>query len=373
MIRLLHTADLQIGKTFHWVDERNRALLRERRLTSLKTIGELAADPGQPVDAVLIAGDFFDSNSVEERDVVQACLRLAEIPCPVVIIPGNHDHGGPDSVFRSLRWKRNCPDNVDVALDTAARVLLDGRLVVLPAPLLHRHEVEAVTRSLIAELGAEHPGAVRVGLAHGSVHGFDSETDLRNEVELSVIERARLDYLAIGDWHGTLATTDPRAWYSGTPEPDRFKDNDSGNVLRVEIDGPGQAPRVEKIDVRQSEWVMHQVDLAGPEDVAALQGWFQALPTDSLVRLVHSGTLTLSDLQEYEQVLADATGRLLHLRLRGPGIVPEPDEDELQAVATEGYVKTAIDRLLAASEGSQTHTEADALLLLHRLHVQQSA
>jgi len=370
MIRLLHTADLQIGKTFHWVDERNRALLREQRLTSIKVICDLATSKEHPVDVVLIAGDFFDSNSVEERDVVQACERLRSLPCPVVIIPGNHDNGGPDSVFRSPRWLRNCPDGVDVALDTNPRVLLEGRLVVLPAPLLQRHEVGAVTDSWCAEDGAEFEGAVRVGLAHGSVHGFDSETELRNEVKLEVVAGARLDYLAIGDWHGTLSTQDPRAWYSGTPEPDRFKDNDSGNVLRVEIDAPGAMPRVEKIDVCQSRWVMHQADLGGSDDVAAMQAWFQELPADSLVRLEHAGTLSLTELEEYEQVLADARGRLLHLRLRGPGIVPEPSEDELVAIATEGYVKTAVDRLLEAGQGSESTREADALQLLHRLHTQ---
>ena len=38
-------------------------------------------------------------------------------------------------------------------------------------------------------------------------------------------ERARLDYLALGDWHGTLEIA-PRTWYAGTPEPDRFRANE---------------------------------------------------------------------------------------------------------------------------------------------------
>ena len=115
---------------------------------------------------------------------------------------------------------------------------------------------------------------------------------------------------------------------------------------------------------------MHQADLGGSDDVAAMQAWFQELPADSLVRLEHAGTLSLTELEEYEQVLADARGRLLHLRLRGPGIVPEPSEDELVAIATEGYVKTAVDRLLEAGQGSESTREADALQLLHRLHTQ---
>ena len=53
---------------------------------------------------------------------------------------------------------------------------------------------------------------------------------------------ARLDYLALGDWHGTLEIA-PRTWYAGTPEPDRFRANDAGNVLLVELDEPGAPAR----------------------------------------------------------------------------------------------------------------------------------
>ena len=41
-------------------------------------------------------------------------------------------------------------------------------------------------------------------------------------------------------WSGPLSST----WYSGTPEPDRFKDNDAGNVLHVTITAPGEEPVV---------------------------------------------------------------------------------------------------------------------------------
>ena len=54
---------------------------------------------------------------------------------------------------------------------------------------------------------------------------------------------ARLDYLALGDWHGTRRI-DARTWYSGTPEPDRFKANEPGNVLQVDIARAGAEPIV---------------------------------------------------------------------------------------------------------------------------------
>ena len=82
-------------------------------------------------------------------------------------------------------------------------------------------------------------GALRVGLAHGSVAGrLPDDADAANPIAADRATGARLDYLALGDWHGTLEIA-PRTWYAGTPEPDRFRANDAGNALLVELDGPG--------------------------------------------------------------------------------------------------------------------------------------
>ena len=63
--------------------------------------------------------------------------------------------------------------------------------------------------------------------------------DAANPIDGERAARARLDYLALGDWHGTLEIA-PRTWYAGTPEPDRFRANDAGNVLLVELDDAGR-------------------------------------------------------------------------------------------------------------------------------------
>ncbi len=40
--------------------------------------------------------------------------------------------------------------------------------------------------------------------------------------------------MALGDWHGRKQIG-PRTWYSGTPEPDAFQDNDPGHALIVAL------------------------------------------------------------------------------------------------------------------------------------------
>ena len=78
-------------------------------------------------------------------------------------------------------------------------------------------------------------GALRIGLAHGSVQGFGSAGEANVPIDPARVKSAGLSYLALGDWHGTTRISD-RAWYSGTPEPDGFRDNDPGNALIVRVD-----------------------------------------------------------------------------------------------------------------------------------------
>src|SRR5690606_13789875 len=113
---------------------------------------------------------------------------------------------------------------------------------VLAAPLTQRQTHVDLTAAFDSLPSS--PGLLRIGLAHGSVEGILQEgIDSPNPIAQDRATRAGLAYLALGDWHGTKRINE-RTWYSGTPEQDRYKDNDSGNVLLVEIDTPHALPRV---------------------------------------------------------------------------------------------------------------------------------
>ena len=80
-------------------------------------------------------------------------------------------------------------------------ILKDGKLAVLPAPLLRRHESIDVSDALDTMVSPV--GAVRVGVAHGSVKNrLPERSEATNEIADDRVQRARLDYLALGDWHG---------------------------------------------------------------------------------------------------------------------------------------------------------------------------
>jgi DNA repair protein SbcD/Mre11 len=87
-VKLLHTSDWHVGKA---IRGRSRAAEHRAVLAEIATVAER-----ESVDAVIVAGDLFDTSSPTaeaERIVYRALLDLAAGGRPVVVIAGNHDSG----------------------------------------------------------------------------------------------------------------------------------------------------------------------------------------------------------------------------------------------------------------------------------------
>jgi len=94
----LHTADWQLGKPFARIeDEQKRAIVRQERIAVLGRLAVLVQE--QQAEFVIVAGDLFDSPSPDKATVSAACAAIGALKVPVYAIPGNHDHGGPGSVW----------------------------------------------------------------------------------------------------------------------------------------------------------------------------------------------------------------------------------------------------------------------------------
>lgn len=378
MIRFIHTADLQLGMPFNWVSGDAGSQLRQYRLDVIDRILALAEE--RQAQFILIGGDLFDANSVEGRVIAQACEKFAQTQLPIFVIPGNHDHdGGPDCVFRRSLFVSHKAVNMHVLLNPEPFYLREHNTLILPAPLKRRHAVGDTTTHITSGFGRElSEDAYRIGLAHGGLPWFggDADGEATNAISQDRAQQGDLDYLALGDWHSTKQIDD-KTWYSGAPEPTTFRQPDSGNVLFVEIPEPGHAPQVEAIAVGRTRWVQHEAVLSGEADLAALQAWLDSLdaPLDTLLRLSLSGSLSYAGLAELETLLTGYRAKLLHLRDRGDGVIPTPTSEEIDAIASDGYLRQTVERLrsaAAASDESDTVAE-DALLLMYRLRVQREA
>lgn len=261
MIHFLHTADWQIGTRFGQFGPEEAALLGEARFETVERIAALAAE--RQVQAVLVAGDVFDQQTVSDKVIRRLFGALAGFSGPWIMIPGNHDAGLAESVWTRAAVLGCIPANVQVCLKPMAIAL--GDCTVLAAPLTQRHTLDDVTA--VFDDMVTPAGMIRIGLSHGCVaERLPDGIDATNPIAADRCERASLDYLALGDWHG-MFRVDGRTWYSGTPETDRFTNNDSGMLLEVRVAAPGSVPEVTPHPISRYRWQRWDETLAVASDV----------------------------------------------------------------------------------------------------------
>ncbi|KXU87138.1 metallophosphatase [Caballeronia megalochromosomata] len=360
-VKLLHTADWQIGEAFGQFEIDEATLLGAARIESVKTVAKLAAE--RAVDIVVVAGDVFDQQDVQDHIVRRMFDAMGAYAGRWVLIPGNHDAAKVESVWTRAAKLKCIPQNVIVATKPQTLLFHDLKLALLCAPLVQQNTFEDTTEFFDAEESPE--GYCRVGLAHGSMQGVLAEDiDSPNPISSTRAETARLDYLALGDWHGTKAIN-ARTWYAGTHEPDRFKDNDRGNALIVTLGSPGVAPEVETVKTGKYTWRRLERVVSQPTDVELLEAELADCTEAHVVRIAVSGTVDISTREAIEEVISKLRARSAALRVE-IDLTTRPSQAEIAALGSQGgYVAKVVDRLNALqSDPSQAKAAADALAAL---------
>ena len=223
-LTLLHTADVHLDTCPQGTTEPPSAH------RAFEAIIDRALDV--EVDVVLIAGDLFDHNRVDDATISFAQRQLRRLHCPAVILPGNHDCLHPNGVYRRHDFSAAC-GNVRVITE------LDGQAIAFPELdlLVWGRGMEAHEPDFhpLAHIPARHDGRWHVAMAHGFFYE-DFETPERSSPILAAeICQTGWDYVAMGHKHVTAdhSQGDVAAWYPGTPLPD-WSSAPPGHVLLVE-------------------------------------------------------------------------------------------------------------------------------------------
>ena len=275
-MKFLHTADWHIGKTLKRHDrlEEQRAVLGE--------IVRIAEE--HQVDAVLIAGDVYDSvapSAQAQRLVVHALLRLRQTGAEVIAIAGNHDHAPTFDAYRPLMGVAGItlvgaarpPDRGGVIRFRARTAGEDVQLAVLPflTPRYAVRAAELVTqtpaqnvrayddqiRRLVDALTSEFSGdTVNLAMSHltciGGIFG-GGERAAQSIFEYSVpaaIFPVSAHYVALGHLHRrqSLPAHCP-VHYSGSPLAVDFGEQDNTSVVCLVEASPSTPARVTDIPV----------------------------------------------------------------------------------------------------------------------------
>ncbi|MEU7320645.1 exonuclease SbcCD subunit D [Streptomyces griseoviridis] len=320
-MRLLHTSDWHLGRSFHRVDMLGAQAAFVTHLVT--TVREHA------VDAVVVAGDVYD-RAVPPLAAVElfddALHRLAGLGVPTVMISGNHDSArrlgvGAGLIGRAgihLRTEPSACGTPVVLADAFGDVALYGLPYLEPALVKgefgvakagHETVLAAAMERVRADLATRPAGTRSVVLAHAFVTGgepSDSERDITvggvAAVPAGVFDG--VDYVALGHLHGCQTLTD-RIRYSGSPLPYSFSETAHRKttwLVDLGADGSVTAERVDCPVPRALARLRGTLEelLADPELTRHEDAWVEATltdavrPADPMARLLERFPHTLS-------------------------------------------------------------------------------
>lgn len=367
-MRLLHTSDWHLGRSFH------RVGMLEAQAAFLDHLVEVVR--AESVDAVVVAGDVYD-RALPAVDAVtlldDALARLVAAGATVVLASGNHDSArrlgfgsrllqaaglhvrtdprrvgdpvllvdryGPVAVYPlpylepALVADGLVVDGPVVDGLVVDGLVVDGLVVDGPPPGTpspspspsparvpgHEAVLAAASRAARADLAAQPAGTRSVLAAHAFVVGgtpSDSERDISvggvQAVPAGVL--AGFDYVALGHLHGRQDLA-PEVRYSGSPLAYSFSEHAQrkGSWL-VEL-GPRGLDRVDAVDAPV------------PRPLALLRGRLQDLLADPALA-AHEGSwcqVTLTDPARPREAMERVRSRFPHaleLRFDPEGLLP---------------------------------------------------
>jgi exonuclease SbcD len=300
-MRLLHTSDWHLGRSFHRVSLLDaQAAFLDHLVRTVET---------RRIDAVLVSGDVYDRAlpSLPAVELFDSVLhRLADLGVPTVIISGNHDSARRLGVAAGLIERAGVHLRTDLETCFRPVVLEDehGEVAVYGIPYLEpglvRETLEAERADHAAVLGAaldlvrtelslHPPGTRSVVLAHAFVTGgepSDSERDITAggvaSVPVSVFDG--IDYVALGHLHGCQAVTE-RVRYSGSPLAYSFSEYLHTKVMLIVELGRDGSVATERIMCPVPRPVLRlrgrlEELLALPEHPAHQEAWIEVTLTD---------------------------------------------------------------------------------------------
>jgi len=288
-MRFLHTADWHVGKPLRG---RSRA---DEHARALDEVARIAIEG--KVDAVLVAGDVFDSPAPPpeaEKLVYDFLARMLAERVACVVIAGNHDHprklGALAALLEGLRihirpevrppedggvvtiTSRDGSERAKIAVlpFVPERRVVDACLVMGPENAWYEEYARRVEQVLAALVKGLTPATVNVVLAHLLVDGARRGTGER-ELHLGQVYGVNpqqlpssVQYIGLGHLHRPQEIAAPsRTFYAGSLLELDFGEKEQDKRVVVFEARPGRPASVESVPVAAGRRLR---DLAGTLD-----------------------------------------------------------------------------------------------------------
>lgn len=355
-MRFLHSADLHLDSPLRSQALRNpdlAATLRSATRSALARIVDAAIT--HQVDALLLAGDIFDSGVIDvtSRAALAAELgRLGRAGIPAVLIRGNHD-----ALLDMERFGPVAENAVLLSADNPTFQI--GQAAIHGLGFTARH----TSGSMLPQYPAPIPGLINVGLMHTSLGGAEGHDRYAPCAEADLLAHG-YDYWALGHIHQRFERRSGRALavMPGIPQGRSIREDGNGTATLVEIDQNGV--RATEVPIALLTFRRAEVDLAGSEtqagQIAALSTALRGLSKSEgkvAVRLVlrHAGALAGST--AFARALADeAAEQVDDIHVEAVRFAPD-------AARTDSGVLSEMAALMAQDAATPGFRDEAAMLL----------
>jgi len=280
MIKILHLADLHLGRSHSYLEDKAADRMKEADGV-LGRVAEYVLGERADVDVVVIAGDLFESYRPEESlvwEAIRALKTLVDAGKTVITLPGNHDelsyhacvyntHADkwPGILVTSPGWTRVATVSSEegpchfYGLAYQAGVTADVLETSVPLESDGRH----------------------VALVHASVDLPSKDRSIHTTSK--DLEKLNVDYVALGHVHvpKTFRMRRGLAVYPGLIEGSGFDDPGCGGLVLVGL-GEG-APNIEEVPLGTRRIETASIDLSHVDDEDALSKEISARADSELI------------------------------------------------------------------------------------------
>ena len=248
-MKIIHCADLHLDSKM--TANLDRARAKERKVEILNTFSRMVDYAAtNSVEAILIAGDMFDTNNISA--LARNTVRDAIISNPGIdfyYLKGNHDR---DNFLSSLD---ELPDNLRLFSDSWTSYNLEDH-IVLSAIELTAANSGSYINSLVLD-----PGMLNIVMLHGQ----EAESTVKDKAEiinLKELKNKNIDYLALGHIHSYKeAPIDGRGvyCYPGCLEGRGFDELGTHGFVLLDVDGDSH--RMDRKFIQFADRQLRQLDV----------------------------------------------------------------------------------------------------------------
>lgn len=246
MIKIFHTADIHLGAKFGWLNNKSSDF-RKKLLQSFENVVNKTIE--HKCNIFILAGDLFDTpypNKTTIAFVQNQIQKLNNNRIYSILIPGNHDYSEDNLIYKKLKFDN--PFNF-VFLENKPQGfhINEFNLTIYSSGKFDKSDIPEFQKKINVDNSNK-----KILVLHS---GFDIGQNDKSVLTKEDIESLQCDYIALGDWHGTLdvSTKETKAWYPGSIEPLAIDQKNSGNALIIDI---SEETKIEEIKI--SSTIIHK-------------------------------------------------------------------------------------------------------------------